>query len=93
MFFANADRARSLKLDLDVSFTTSIYTRRTLWHRFYLRIAIYRNGSSYDYSRSINLIFKDNNIGTYNNKKLSVTRQLDLDLKEGESASLQFTRL
>ncbi|MDI6033982.1 hypothetical protein QLS91_12950 [Flavobacterium sp. LB2P84] len=94
MFFANSDKQRTLALDFDFTFTPIVLNAHELsWSKFWVRIAIYKDGASYNYSRSVNLWNTNGNINDINNIPKRITYNNNLTLNEGESASLQFSQL
>ncbi|TDE53755.1 hypothetical protein [Flavobacterium sp. GT3P67] len=93
MFFANSNTQRNLEINLDISFKVNVINYDDVhWSKYWLRIAIYKDGASYNYSRPIDIWYTDN-IRSFNGN--IITKQLNyvLDLKQGESASLQFCQL
>lgn len=93
MFFANADRQRNLDVDLKISFKPNVINYDDVnWSTFWLRISIYKDGASYNYSRGYD-IWRTDRIRDYNNISQYFEWKNILVLNQGESASLQFCQL
>ena len=94
MFFANSDKKRSLQISITISFTPRIMNYHQItWSRYYLRLATYRDGASFNFKKAVNLWYADNKITSYDKKNQNVTYSGVLDLEVGESLSLQFSQL
>ena len=94
MFFANSDVNRSLKVSLDISFRPLILQDDdTNWIKFWLRFAIYKNGTQYNYNRSVDVWYSED-IWNYHNQLLTFNiPEFQLDIESGDSISLQFCQL
>lgn len=97
MFFANNDVERILKIKFNISFTVRVRNYDDLnWSKFWLRLATYQDGVSYNYKEAINLWLvyeSDHAILSYNNQTLSFDFNQEITLLAGESLSLQFCQL
>lgn len=94
MFFANSNTKRDLDVYLDISFIPNVINYDDLnWSKFWLRIAIYKDGASFNYSGREAIIWFTNDINSFKGKKQTFNFNKTITLNQGESASLQFCQL
>jgi hypothetical protein len=91
MFYVNSDRDKTLNISFDIEFKIDVYTQNLDAANFWFRLATYQNGSDYNYKSAIN-IWQVVNVQNYNGSTQVFSFSQDIDLKQGESLSLQFSQ-